>query len=198
MSRTPTRFKQHGVTTTRPMNCYAVSTRLGRSRHRFFSLPSGRGQPFVNQESGLKRNVGASKFNEPDGRQGCVPARAVVSNQGGRFDSNESVADSFPCGAVSFKSSYTTILGASFPLTSARKKPPVGKRTRCPSLGYSYRPIGARVQRNSSTVIRVWKQWTDEHRTAHKTGSGQKVTLARDDRHLLRIVVNDRIASSRQ
>ncbi|GFT77135.1 hypothetical protein TNCV_1984291 [Trichonephila clavipes] len=38
MSRTPTRFKQHRVTTTRPMNCYAVSTRLGRSRHRFFSL----------------------------------------------------------------------------------------------------------------------------------------------------------------
>ncbi|GFV13723.1 hypothetical protein TNCV_2105931 [Trichonephila clavipes] len=48
MSRTPPRFKQHRVTTTRPMNCYAVSTRLGRSRHRFFfSLPSGRGQPFV-------------------------------------------------------------------------------------------------------------------------------------------------------
>ncbi|GFW50040.1 hypothetical protein TNCV_2316221 [Trichonephila clavipes] len=38
MSRTPTRFKQHRVTTTRPMNYYAVSTRLGRSRHRFFSL----------------------------------------------------------------------------------------------------------------------------------------------------------------
>ncbi|GFW99457.1 integrase_H2C2 domain-containing protein [Trichonephila clavipes] len=35
MSRTPTRFKQHRVTTTRPLNCYAVSTRLGRSRHRF-------------------------------------------------------------------------------------------------------------------------------------------------------------------
>ncbi|GFT59383.1 hypothetical protein TNCV_2755571 [Trichonephila clavipes] len=39
MSRTPTRFKQHRVTTTRPMNCYAkVSPRLGRSRHRFFFL----------------------------------------------------------------------------------------------------------------------------------------------------------------
>ncbi|GFT72081.1 transposon Ty3-I Gag-Pol polyprotein [Trichonephila clavipes] len=47
MSRTPTRFKQHRVTTTRSMNCYAVSTRSGRSRHRFFSLPSGLGQPFV-------------------------------------------------------------------------------------------------------------------------------------------------------
>ncbi|GFT59386.1 hypothetical protein TNCV_1183521 [Trichonephila clavipes] len=33
----PTRFKQHRVITTRPMNCYAkVSPRLGRSRHRFF------------------------------------------------------------------------------------------------------------------------------------------------------------------
>ncbi|GFU08986.1 transposable element Tcb2 transposase [Trichonephila clavipes] len=65
--------------------------------------------------------------------------------------------------------------------------------------GFSYRAIGARVQRNSSTVMRVWKQWTHEHRTSHKTGSGRrKVTSARDDRHLLRIVVNDRTASSRQ
>ncbi|GFW17773.1 hypothetical protein TNCV_1133731 [Trichonephila clavipes] len=61
---------------------------------------------------GLHRNVGASRFNEPDGRQGCVLARTVESNQGGRFDSNESVADSFPSGAVGFKSSCTTILGA--------------------------------------------------------------------------------------
>ncbi|GFU04793.1 hypothetical protein TNCV_797691 [Trichonephila clavipes] len=36
MGRTPTRFKQHRVT-TRPMNCYAVSRRLRRSRH-FFSF----------------------------------------------------------------------------------------------------------------------------------------------------------------
>ncbi|GFV94671.1 hypothetical protein TNCV_3863941 [Trichonephila clavipes] len=58
------------------------------------------------------RNVGASRFNEPDGRQGCVLAWTVESNQGGRFDSNESVSDSFPSGAVGFKSSCTTILGA--------------------------------------------------------------------------------------
>ncbi|GFU03552.1 hypothetical protein TNCV_2257571 [Trichonephila clavipes] len=52
MSRTPTRFKQHRVTTTRPMNCYAkVSPRLGRSRHRFFSLPSRRGTAVRDQES---------------------------------------------------------------------------------------------------------------------------------------------------
>ncbi|GFW21763.1 transposable element Tc1 transposase [Trichonephila clavipes] len=44
--------------------------------------------------------------------------------------------------------------------------------------------------------MRVWKQWTDEHR---KTGSGRrKVTSARYDRHLLHKVVNDRTASSRQ
>ncbi|GFU78310.1 transposon Tf2-9 polyprotein, partial [Trichonephila clavipes] len=58
------------------------------------------------------RNVGASRFNEPNGRQGCVLAQTVESNQGGRFDSNESVADSFPSGAVGFKSSCMTILGA--------------------------------------------------------------------------------------
>ncbi|GFY25068.1 transposable element Tcb2 transposase [Trichonephila clavipes] len=56
----------------------------------------------------------------------------------------------------------------------------------------------ARVKRNSSTVMRVWKQWTDEHRTTRKTGSGRrKVTSVRDD-HLLRKAVNDRTASSRQ
>ncbi|GFT72418.1 hypothetical protein TNCV_3609571 [Trichonephila clavipes] len=98
MGRTLTRFKQHRVTTTRPMNCYAVSTRLRRSdiisgctplhhgqnpykiqtapgyyyktdeqlrcfnkittlQTFFFSLPSGRGQPFVNQESVNQESV---------------------------------------------------------------------------------------------------------------------------------------------
>ncbi|GFW90711.1 uncharacterized protein TNCV_2417081 [Trichonephila clavipes] len=42
---------------------------------------------------------------------------------------------------------------------------------------FTYRAIGARVQRNSSTVMRVWKQWTDEHRKTQKTDSGrEKVT----------------------
>ncbi|GFX90016.1 transposable element Tcb2 transposase [Trichonephila clavipes] len=40
--------------------------------------------------------------------------------------------------------------------------------------GFSYRAIGACVQRNSSTVMRVWKQRTDEHRTTRKTGSGRR------------------------
>ncbi|GFT45921.1 uncharacterized protein TNCV_2250591 [Trichonephila clavipes] len=46
--------------------------------------------------------------------------------------------------------------------------------------------------------MRVLKQWTDEHRTTRKTSSGRlKVTSACDDRHLLRMEVNDCIASSR-
>ncbi|GFW85525.1 transposable element Tcb2 transposase [Trichonephila clavipes] len=43
--------------------------------------------------------------------------------------------------------------------------------------------------------MRVWKQWTNEHRTTRKTGSGcRKVTSACDDWHLFRMVVNDRTA----
>ncbi|GFW09913.1 transposable element Tc1 transposase [Trichonephila clavipes] len=65
--------------------------------------------------------------------------------------------------------------------------------------GFFNRAIRVRVQRNSSTVMQVWKQWTDEQRTTRKIGSGRrKVTSARDDRHPLRMVANDRTASSRQ
>ncbi|GFW68465.1 hypothetical protein TNCV_3300071 [Trichonephila clavipes] len=62
------------------------------------------------------------------------------SNQGSRLDGNESVADSFRSDLVGFKSWSARILGAFFPLTSARKKPPVGKRTRYPRspLSHSY------------------------------------------------------------
>ncbi|GFS82406.1 uncharacterized protein TNCV_1212901 [Trichonephila clavipes] len=70
---------------------------------------------------GLHRNVGASRFNGPYGRQGCVLARTVESNQGGRFDGNESVVDSFRSGAVSFITHVHAISRALFPLTSARK-----------------------------------------------------------------------------
>ncbi|GFS94062.1 transposable element Tc3 transposase [Trichonephila clavipes] len=49
------------------------------------------------------------------------------------------------------------------------------------------------------TVMRVWQQWTDVHRTTRKTGSERrKVTSARDDQHQLRMTVNARTASSRQ
>lgn len=65
--------------------------------------------------------------------------------------------------------------------------------------GLSYRAVAARVQRNSSTVMRVWKQWTDECRTTRKSGSGPRnVTSTRDDRHLVRMARTDRTASSRQ
>ncbi|GFY06216.1 uncharacterized protein TNCV_2680101 [Trichonephila clavipes] len=64
---------------------------------------------------------------------------------------------------------------------------------------FSYHAIGARGQRNSSTVMRVWKQWTDEPQTTRKTGCGQrKVTSAHEDRHLFLMAVNDRTASSRK
>ncbi|GFX21811.1 transposable element Tc1 transposase [Trichonephila clavipes] len=43
---------------------------------------------------------------------------------------------------------------------------------------FSYRSIGARVQRISSKVMRVSKQWTDEHRTNSEN-------LAVDDRRQL-------------
>ncbi|GFU56368.1 hypothetical protein TNCV_3854421 [Trichonephila clavipes] len=39
---------------------------------------------------------------------------------------------------------------------------------------FSYNAIGARVQRNSSTVMQAWKQWTDKHRIARKTDSGRR------------------------
>ncbi|GFW63282.1 hypothetical protein TNCV_3476981 [Trichonephila clavipes] len=72
------------------------------------------------QEIGIIQECGCVGFNGPDGRQGGVLTRTVESNQGGRFDSNESVADSFPSGAVGFKSWSARILGTFFPLTSAR------------------------------------------------------------------------------
>ncbi|GFT00625.1 transposable element Tcb2 transposase [Trichonephila clavipes] len=47
--------------------------------------------------------------------------------------------------------------------------------------------------------MRVWKKWTDEHRTTRKFGRGQlKVTAAHDNRYLLHVVVNDHTAFSRQ
>ncbi|GFY08271.1 transposable element Tc1 transposase [Trichonephila clavipes] len=65
--------------------------------------------------------------------------------------------------------------------------------------GLSYRAVAARVQRNSSTIMRVWKQWTDEGQTARKSGSGlRNVRSARDDRRLVRMAQTDRTASSRQ
>ncbi|GFV57564.1 transposable element Tcb1 transposase [Trichonephila clavipes] len=50
--------------------------------------------------------------------------------------------------------------------------------------GFSYHTIGTRVQWNSSTVMRVWKQRTDEHRTTRKTGSGRRISLTANHRRL--------------
>ncbi|GFV32592.1 transposable element Tc1 transposase [Trichonephila clavipes] len=59
--------------------------------------------------------------------------------------------------------------------------------------------MGARVQRNGSPVMGVWKHWTDEHRTTRKTGSGRwNLTSVRDDLPLLRKARDDRTATSRQ
>ncbi|GFU98540.1 transposable element Tc1 transposase [Trichonephila clavipes] len=60
-----------------------------------------------------------------------------------------------------------------------------GKIVGLREAGLSYRAVAARVQRNISTIMRVSKQWTDEGRTARKSGSGpQNVTSAPDDRRL--------------
>ncbi|GFX37728.1 transposable element Tc1 transposase [Trichonephila clavipes] len=65
--------------------------------------------------------------------------------------------------------------------------------------GLSYRAVAARVQRNSSTIMRVSKQWTDDGRTARKSVSGPRnVTSAREDRRLVRMAQTDRTAFSRQ
>ncbi|GFX03720.1 hypothetical protein TNCV_2112921 [Trichonephila clavipes] len=70
-------------------------------------------------------------FNGPYGRQGCVLARTVESNQGGRFDGNESVADSFRSGAVNFKTHVHAISRVFF-LLRLPEKPPVWKAKSLP------------------------------------------------------------------
>ncbi|GFX16577.1 hypothetical protein TNCV_23481 [Trichonephila clavipes] len=45
----------------------------------------------------------AIEFNALYGRQGCIPTRTVESNQGGRIDGNEFVADFFLSGASALK-----------------------------------------------------------------------------------------------
>ncbi|GFU00669.1 hypothetical protein TNCV_4818341 [Trichonephila clavipes] len=64
MGRTPTRFKQHRVTTTRPVNCYAVSTRLRRSRHIFSFSPIRTWTAFRDQESVNQESVNQESVNQ--------------------------------------------------------------------------------------------------------------------------------------
>ncbi|GFU36343.1 hypothetical protein TNCV_559741 [Trichonephila clavipes] len=54
----------------------------GRTSHKSVTLTN----LFRFASEGLDKNVGASRFNVFHGRQGCVLARTVESNQGGRFD----------------------------------------------------------------------------------------------------------------
>ncbi|GFV24387.1 hypothetical protein TNCV_2721591 [Trichonephila clavipes] len=62
-----------------------------------------------------------------------------------------------------------------------------------------YGPIYWEALTTNSTVMRVWKQWTDEHQKPRKTGSRRRnAESTLNDRHLLRMTVNNRTASSRQ
>ncbi|GFT01980.1 hypothetical protein TNCV_2673181 [Trichonephila clavipes] len=126
MGRTPTRFKQHRVTTTRPMNCYAVSTRLRRSTDIvFFFSPIRTWTAVRDQESVRNRDYTGMwvRLGSTDLMAGKV--MFLRSNQGGRFDGNESVADSFRSDLVNFKSSCTTILGAFYSFFVCQKNPPL-------------------------------------------------------------------------
>ncbi|GFU89637.1 transposable element Tc1 transposase [Trichonephila clavipes] len=75
-----------------------------------------------------------------------------------------------------------------------------GKIVGLREAGLSYGAVAARVQRNSSAIMRVSKQWTDEGRAARKSGSRpQNVTSAPDERRLVQIMAQtDRTASSRK
>ncbi|GFW55002.1 transposable element Tcb2 transposase [Trichonephila clavipes] len=85
--------------------------------------------------------------------------------------------------------------GAKFEQISEFKR---GRIVGLREAGLSYRAVATRVQRNSSTIMRVSKQWTDEGWTARKSGSGPRnVTSARDDRRLVRTASSRQLAAQR-
>ena len=64
--------------------------------------------------------------------------------------------------------------------------------------GISYQEIAARMQCNSTTVMRIWKNWTEENQAREKPGSGAlNSTTAREDRQLIHMAVTDRTELSR-
>ena len=63
--------------------------------------------------------------------------------------------------------------------------------------GLSYHDIAAGTGHAATTVVCVWNQWREEGRTQRRAGTGPRnMTTARDDRHLGRMTVTDRTASS--
>ncbi|GFT12354.1 retrovirus-related Pol polyprotein from transposon TNT 1-94 [Trichonephila clavipes] len=97
--------------------------------------------------------MGASRFTALYGRQGCILTRTVESNQGGRFDGNEFVADLFRSGAVSFENTGKPFLGA-FPLILyiSRGTKLSGKRTPCPGVNPHLNPLFTQIKSYSPVV----------------------------------------------
>ena len=63
--------------------------------------------------------------------------------------------------------------------------------------GLSYRDIASRTGHAAMTVMREWDQWREVGRTQRRAGTGPRnVNTVRDDRHLVRMAVTDRTASS--
>ena len=63
--------------------------------------------------------------------------------------------------------------------------------------GLSYRDIESRTGNAAMTVILEWNQWREVGRTQRRADTGPRnVNTVRDDRHLVRMAVTDRTASS--
>ncbi|GFU49487.1 HTH_Tnp_Tc3_2 domain-containing protein [Trichonephila clavipes] len=63
--------------------------------------------------------------------------------------------------------------------------------------GLSYRSIAARVDQNPMTVCRIWNPWVRDGNTELRAGSQRlSFTSIREDRHVTRIALMDRAATS--
>ena len=83
---------------------------------------------------------------------------------------------------------------AQYQLVSAFER---GRMVSLREADLSYRDIAVRIGHAATTVMRVWNQWREKGRTQRRTGTGPRnVTTARNDRHLVRMAVTDRTASS--
>ncbi|MBJ4999813.1 IS630 family transposase [Salmonella enterica subsp. enterica serovar Hadar] len=64
--------------------------------------------------------------------------------------------------------------------------------------GLSYRSIAARVGRDPMTVSRIWNRWVHDSHTERRAGSQRPpITNSREDRHVIRMALRDRTATSR-